>query len=76
MPDSGFNFRFILITIGIILILIGLLLPYISKIPFGRLPGDVIIDKPNIKVYIPITSMLLLSIIISLIFYLIRFLKK
>ncbi|MGB9770352.1 MAG: DUF2905 domain-containing protein [Candidatus Kapaibacteriota bacterium] len=76
MPDSGFNFRFILITIGIILILIGLLLPYISKIPFGRLPGDVIIDKPNIKVYIPITSMLLVSIIISLIFYLIRFLKK
>jgi len=60
------------ITIGIILILIGLLWPVLAKLPLGRLPGDVFINKPNLKIYFPITTMLLISIIISLLLYLFR----
>ncbi len=62
----------ILIIIGIIIILVGLLWPYLSKIPLGRLPGDIVINKPSIKIYIPITTMILISIILTLLFRLFR----
>ncbi len=39
---------------------------------FGRLPGDIRIERENVRVYIPIVSMLLISIVISLIIYLLR----
>ncbi len=61
-----------LILIGIVILIIGLLWPWISKLPIGKLPGDIIIDKPNIKIYIPIVTMLLISVIISIILWLIR----
>lgn len=62
----------ILIFIGIILLVMGLLWPWVSKLPIGKLPGDIIVDKPNFKLYIPITTMLIISIIISLILWLIK----
>jgi uncharacterized membrane protein (DUF106 family) len=62
----------ILILVGIILLIMGLLWPWISKLPIGKLPGDIIVDKPNFKLYIPITTMLIISIIISLILWLIK----
>ncbi len=61
-----------LIYLGIALIVIGLLWPYLSKIPFGRLPGDIVVDKPNFKLYFPITTMLLLSAVISFLLWLFR----
>ncbi|GAB4365581.1 MAG: DUF2905 domain-containing protein [Calditrichia bacterium] len=64
--------RKIFIYLGILLIFIGLFWPWISKIPLGRLPGDIIIDKPNVKIYFPIVTMLLLSIILSLLLWFIR----
>ncbi len=57
---------------GIVLIIIGLLWPLISKLPLGHLPGDIIIDKPNVKIYIPITTMILISVVFSLLMWLIR----
>lgn len=66
------NTQKILIVAGILFLLIGLLWPWLSKLPFGKLPGDIVVDKPNLKIYIPITTMLLLSAIISLILWLIR----
>jgi len=48
-----------LIFLGVALVLAGLLWPWLSKVPFGRLPGDIIIDKPGFKLFFPITSMLL-----------------
>jgi hypothetical protein len=62
----------ILITIGIIILLTGLLWPWVSKIPFGRLPGDIVIDKETFKLYIPITSMLIASALLTLIFWIIK----
>ncbi|HID39495.1 MAG TPA: DUF2905 domain-containing protein [Calditrichaeota bacterium] len=64
--------RNILIISGLILISLGLLWPWLSKIPFGHLPGDIIIEKENLRVYIPIATMLLISLLLSLIFWLLR----
>lgn len=62
----------IVITIGIIIVLIGLAWPWLARLPLGRLPGDIIISRPNFKVYFPITSMILVSIILSVIFWIFR----
>jgi hypothetical protein len=61
-----------LIYLGLALILAGLLWPWLGKIPLGRLPGDIIIDRPGLKVYIPITTMILVSLVVSLIAWLFR----
>ncbi|MCD6376337.1 MAG: DUF2905 domain-containing protein [Caldisericaceae bacterium] len=62
----------VLLYLGLLLIVLSFVWPYLNKIPFGRLPGDIYIDKPNFKLFFPITSMLLLSAIISFIFWLFR----
>ncbi len=61
-----------LITLGIVILLTGLLWPWLSKLPFGRLPGDIVIDKPGFKLFFPITSMLLVSGLLSLILWFFR----
>ncbi len=61
-----------LIVLGILIVLVGLLWPWVSKLPFGRLPGDIVVDKPGFKLFFPITSMLLVSGLISLILWLFR----
>ncbi len=66
------DFGKILIILGIILALVGLLLTGLGKISFlGRLPGDIFIQKKNFSFYFPITTSILISILISLILYLI-----
>ncbi len=60
-----------LILVGIITIIIGLILMLTGKIPLiGRLPGDIVIERKNFVFYFPLATSILLSIIISLIFYL------
>jgi hypothetical protein len=61
-----------LIVIGIVLILAGLLWPWLGKLPLGRLPGDIIIDKPGFRLYFPITTMIIISVLISVILWLFR----
>jgi len=61
-----------LIAIGAALLITGLLWPWLGKIPLGRLPGDIVINRPNIKIYVPITTMIVLSLLISLIMKLFR----
>lgn len=61
-----------LILLGVLLVLAGLLWPWLGKLPFGRLPGDIVIDRPNFKLFFPITSMLLVSGLISLIMWFLR----
>jgi len=62
----------ILITIGIILIIIGLAWPLIQKLGLGRLPGDIIIEKENFRFYLPITSAIIVSVVFSVILWLLR----
>jgi uncharacterized protein HemY len=66
-----------LIFFGVILILFGLIFSFAGKIPYlGKLPGDIYIKRENFTFYFPITTCVLISIIISIIFYLIsRFFK-
>lgn len=62
----------VLITIGLFILIVGLLWPWIGKLPLGRLPGDIVIDKPGFKMFFPITSMLLVSGVVSVIMWLLR----
>lgn len=61
-----------LIVIGLVVLLAGLAWPWLSKLPLGRLPGDIVIDKPGMKVFFPITTMILVSVLLSLLLYLFR----
>ncbi|MBW6508696.1 MAG: DUF2905 domain-containing protein [Desulfuromonadales bacterium] len=61
-----------LILAGLAILMIGLLWPWLGKLPLGRLPGDIVIDKPGFKMFFPFTSMLLVSGLVSLVMWLLR----
>jgi hypothetical protein len=61
-----------LVIIGLVLLVIGLLWPWLGKLPFGRLPGDIVVEREQFRLYVPITSMVLLSLLLSLLFWLFR----
>lgn len=61
-----------LIVVGLSVLVAGLLWPWLSQLPLGRLPGDIVIDKPNLKIYVPITTMILVSALISLLLWIFR----
>ena len=61
-----------LLIIGISIVVIGLLWPWLSKLPLGRLPGDIVIDRPGFTFYFPITTMVLISLLISFLLWLFR----
>lgn len=56
-----------LLIIGILLILIALTWPWLKHLPLGRLPGDIVIERPDYKFFFPITTMILVSLVLSLI---------
>jgi hypothetical protein len=55
-----------LVTFGLILVAAGLLWPWLQKIGLGRLPGDLVIERENFRLYLPITTSVLISVILSL----------
>lgn len=59
--------RKILIITGLVVLLVGLFWPWLGRIPFGRLPGDIIISRPGFRFYFPITTSIIVSIIIAVI---------
>jgi len=61
-----------LITIGIILVITGLLWPWLQKLGLGRLPGDIVVERENFRFYFPIVTSILVSIVLSLILWLIN----
>ncbi|AZV47431.1 DUF2905 domain-containing protein [Nautilia sp. PV-1] len=66
----------IFIFIGLIFILIGVILYLFKGFPLFRLPGDIVIDKGNFKFYFPITSSIIISIVLSVLFSIVlKFLK-
>jgi len=62
----------LLVIAGVALLVAALLWPWLGKLPFGRLPGDIIIDRPGMKIYLPITTMIIVSLVISVILWLFR----
>lgn len=76
MLNNIFNFQInmqkILIIIGIILLIIGLLYPYIKKLGLGQLPGDILFKTGNSTFFFPVMTCLIISIILTIIFNLFR----
>jgi hypothetical protein len=62
----------LLIILGVGLAVVGLLVSVGGFGWFGRLPGDIRIERDTMRIYIPFASMILISIVLNLIFYLIR----
>jgi hypothetical protein len=61
-----------LIILGLVILAIGLLWPWLGKLPFGRLPGDIVVRRDQFGLFFPITSMVLLSLVVTLILWLFR----
>ena len=62
----------LLITLGVGLIVLGLAWPWLRRLPLFRLPGDIVVDRPGLRFFFPITTMLLISALITLISWLLR----
>lgn len=61
-----------LIVVGILVVLAGILWPWISKWPIGRLPGDIRFERDGFGFYFPITTGLLISAVITIVLWLLR----
>ncbi|QIT56739.1 DUF2905 domain-containing protein [Aquisalimonas sp. 2447] len=62
----------ILIITGILILVVGLLWPWLANLGLGRLPGDILIQRDGFTFYFPITTMLIVSAVLTLIFWLFR----
>jgi hypothetical protein len=58
-----------LIVLGLVILVVGLLWPYLSQIGLGRLPRDIVIERENVTFYFPLMTCLLLSVLLSLVFW-------
>jgi Protein of unknown function (DUF2905) len=58
-----------LIVLGLVILVVGLLWPYLSKLGLGRLPGDIVIERENTTFYFPLVTCLLLSLVLSLVLW-------
>ncbi len=59
----------LLIILGILLLVLGLLWPWLAQLPLGRLPGDIHIERENFSFHFPLMTGLLISIVLSLILW-------
>lgn len=55
-----------LVILGVVLVVAGLAWPWLSKLPLGRLPGDIAYERDGLRVYVPVVTLLLLSALLSL----------
>ncbi len=61
-----------LIVLGVTLVLLGVLWPWLSRMGIGRLPGDIVYEREGLRLYFPITTSILVSLVLSLILWLLR----
>ncbi|MDX1404173.1 MAG: DUF2905 domain-containing protein [Woeseiaceae bacterium] len=61
-----------LVVLGLLLVIAGLAWPWLGKLPLGRLPGDIVVNRDNFRFYFPLTTMIIVSIVLSLVFWLFR----
>lgn len=59
-----------LIVLGLVLFLVGVAWPLVTRLGLGRLPGDVVIELGSLKLYLPIATSLLLSLVLSALLWL------
>lgn len=61
-----------LILLGLVIVALGVLWPVLQKFPLGKLPGDIIIKKEGFRLFFPLTSSILISLIITLLLWLFK----
>lgn len=61
-----------LITLGVVLIGLGLLWPLVSKLGLGNLPGDIRIERKGFSFYLPLTSSIIVSLVVTLLLWIFR----
>jgi hypothetical protein len=61
-----------LIVTGLAFLAAGLLWPLLTRIGLGRLPGDIVIQRDNLTLYVPLTTTILISAVLSLILWLLN----
>ena len=66
------DIRRILIVAGLIILALGILWPVLTRLGLGRLPGDISIERGNVRFYFPIVTSLVVSIALTLLFWLFR----
>jgi hypothetical protein len=59
-----------LVILGLVLVALGLLWPVLMKFGLGRLPGDIVIERDNFRLYLPLGTSLLVSLLLSLVLWL------
>ena len=62
----------ILIILGIIILAVGILHPYIKKISLGQLPGDLVIKSENLTLFFPIVTCIIISVVLTILFNLFK----
>ncbi len=62
----------ILVVLGVVLIVLGLVWPWVRRLPLFKLPGDIVIERPGFQFFFPLTTMLLVSLAISIIAWILR----
>ncbi len=62
----------VLIITGIAILILGLLWPWLGKLPLGRLPGDILVERDNFRFYFPLTTLVLISLVVSLLLWFFR----
>ena len=58
----------LLTLLGVALLALGVLWPWLAKLGLGRLPGDVVIERGGLSFYFPVTTMILISIVLTVLF--------
>jgi hypothetical protein len=61
-----------LVVLGLLLVLVGIAWPWLRQLPLGRLPGDLVIERPGLRVFVPVGKMILVSLVLSLALWLWR----
>jgi membrane protein implicated in regulation of membrane protease activity len=59
-----------LIVLGLVILALGLLWPVLTRLGFGRLPGDIVIQRGNFSFYFPLATCILVSVLLSVVFWL------
>lgn len=66
------NIPKLLITLGLLLIVIGLLWPWLQRLGIGRLPGDIVVEREGFRFYFPVITSIIISLLLTLLFWLLR----
>ena len=61
-----------LVVLGLVIVVAGLVWPYLGQLGLGRLPGDIVIERENMTFYFPLMTCLLVSVLFSLVFWVVN----